>query len=210
MKPRSLVIILVVAVLTVGAIWYFKKPAGAALAPKAAEAPKPAAPTIAPKSPTAQIEAPKAQAAPAPAATPKPATTVAAVAAKGDPQAELNTAIDDITSMLQAGQFMALFEKYATPEDQAKMPPEEKAQMEQEATQMMSQPEGQMMIQMMTAGFLSIKDQTPQMNAAGDQATYQMTVTPPPGMGPPGGGPETEPMTFVKIDGKWYIKDGPM
>ncbi len=212
MKLRSLLIVFIVAALTVGAVWYFKQAAADAPAPKTAEVPKPAPATpAAPKVVSTQIEAPKAQPAPKPVETPATAaTTAATVAPKGDPQAELGTAIDDITTMLQAGNFMSLFDKYASPDDKAKMSPEEKAQMEQEMSQMATDPEAQMMLQMMTAGFQSIKDQVPQMNAAGDEATYQMSINLPAGMGPPGGGAQTEPMTFQKVDGKWYIKDGPM
>jgi len=206
MKPRSLVATVIAAALVGGAVWYFTQPAAPAPAPvKTAEAPKAAA--AAPVKPSTQIAPPIAPPVVAPAPKPtaaQPAANPDPAAAKTDPQAELNTAIDDIISLLQSGNMMALFEKYATPEDQAKMPPEEKAQMEQ----MMSQPGAQMMIQMMVSGIQSIKDQTPQMNAAGDEATYQMTMSPPAGMGPAGRAPQTEPMTFVKVDGKWYIKDG--
>ena len=87
---------------------------------------------------------------------------------------------------------------------QAKMRPEAKAAMQQQ----MSSPEAQQMLQGMAQMFQSMKDQTPDINATGDQATYQMT--PPAGMLPPGmPTPPPRPMTFVKIDGRWYIKNAP-
>jgi hypothetical protein len=84
------------------------------------------------------------------------------------------------------------------------MTPEALAQMQQQ----MASSQGQQMIQMMSSMIQSLKGQTPEMNAAGDQATYQMQMTPPPGMLPPGVNvpQRTIPMTFVKEDGKWYIK----
>jgi hypothetical protein len=56
----------------------------------------------------------------------------------------------------------------------------------------------------MIGGFVSIKSQTPQMNAAGDEATFQFTMLPPPGMDAP---PRVTPMVMVKINSKWYLKD---
>jgi hypothetical protein len=76
--------------------------------------------------------------------------------------------------------------------------------MEQE----MSRPEAQQVMQGLAQMFQSMKDQTPEINATGDQVTYQMT--PPASMLPPGmATPPSRPMTFEKIDGRWYIKDGP-
>ena len=51
--------------------------------------------------------------------------------------------------------------------------------------------------------FESIKGQTPQMNAAGDEATFEFTMIPPPGINAP---PKVDPMVMVKVNGKWYLK----
>ncbi len=201
---RRIISILVIAAATVGVIWYFKRPGSEAPAPKAVAAPALATtiPAVS-KAASQPIEAPKAQPAPKPVESPNPGASSNSAVAKGDPQVELSSAIDDIAMIIQGGNIMALFEKYATPEEQAKMSPEEKAQMEQASAQMMSQPEGQQMIQVMVTALQSLKDQSPEMNAAGDEATYQMTMTPPDGNN---ANPRTRAMTFINIDGKWYIK----
>ncbi len=204
---RKLWLIVLVIAITVLAVWLFRQPTAAAT-PKLAMAPAPV--NIAAPAPN-KVEPPKL----APPVVPKsvaeapvaaPAAVEAAPAAEGT-QAELNATIDDIASMMQAGDLVGLFEKYASPEDQAKMTPQDKAEMEQGMQQAMADPQAQQMIQGMTRMFQSLKDQTPQMNATGDQATYQMTPTADmlqPGMALP----PSQPMTFEKIDGRWYIKGG--
>ena len=41
------------------------------------------------------------------------------------------------------------------------------------------------------------------MNAAGDKATFQLTMMPPPELNAP---PRVTPLVMVKVDGKWYLK----
>ncbi len=205
---RRILTIVLIAAATVGIIWYFKQPGAAAPAQKAAEPskPAPATPAAAPKSTVAQIAAPKAPPVAIPNTVAKPAASTAVAAAPGDAQTELTTALDDMANIIQSGNIMALFDKYASPDDQAKMSPEERASLERQSSQMFSQPEGQQMLNVMATALQSLKDQAPELNATGDEATYQMTMTPPPSVG--GGTTRTRPMTFVKVDGKWYIKGG--
>jgi hypothetical protein len=204
-KLLPIVLVLAIAAL---AVWLFRKPA-VVETPKIATAPalaKVEAPAL------SKVEAPKlappvVPPARKPSAEPPTAPVADATPAPGGTQAELNATIDDVTSLMQAGDFVGLFEKYAAPEDVAKMSPQDKAEMEQGMQQAMANPQAQQMMQAETRMFQSLKDQTPQMNATGDQATYQMTPTAdmlPPGMALP----PSEPMTFEKIDGRWYIKNG--
>jgi hypothetical protein len=51
--------------------------------------------------------------------------------------------------------------------------------------------------------YRSLVGQSPEMNTAGDEATYPMT--PPPGIHNLNPAKQTIDITFVKIDGRWYI-----
>lgn len=126
----------------------------------------------------------------------------------GDPAhnatpAELNAAIDNVATLLQASDFVGVFE-YGPPADLAEIPPEQKAEMEQRIRQAMAIPLMQQMMQGLSQLVQDLKNQTPEINATGDQATYQMTLAP--NMLPPGTNvPASMPMVFVKIDGKWHL-----
>ncbi len=209
MKTRNLLIVVILAVAVAGGIWYATmsapaEPAKVAEAPKPAPtAPKPAAPApvvVAPK-----IEAPKAP----PAVVQAPAVAVVAKPApSGSTQdavmAELNSTITEMVSTLQTGDFMAFMDRFMPPDQASQIPPEMRAQMAQQLAQ---NPQMQQQMQMMSEALQSLQGQTPTINDAGDHATYQMT--PPAGMAPPGANiPATIPVTFVKIDGKWYADKG--
>jgi hypothetical protein len=191
---RKLSIAAVVVVLVAGAVWLFWKPAPPPPAPKVAEAPKAVAPKV-----TAPTVAPQVVAPTVAPAVPK-ATVAEATPAKpaADPQAELNTALSDIISLIQSGDLVTAFERYAPPDELAKMSPDQKAQMEQEMSTQMSQPQAQQAMQMMVTVLQSMQTQTPTLNAAGDRATYQLSD-------PTGQSPEIVPFSFQKIDGKWYV-----
>ncbi len=205
MNTRNLLVLAVVAALVGGGVWYFvssspQAPAQAAPAAKpAAAAPAPVAPK--PAVPTT-VAAPKA---PAVVASAKPAPAAAPTGAMADTIKELDTTISDMTTMLQAGDMLGLMEKYMPPEQQAQITPEMRTQMQQ----MMSSPQMQQQFQTMAQALQSLQGQTPTFNDAGDKATYQMT--PPPGMIPPGvNAPATIPVSFIKINGRWYASnDGP-
>jgi hypothetical protein len=201
MNTRNLAILAVVAVLVGGGIFYFVQSPAPEPA-KVAEAPKPAAPAPAAPKPAAPqaVAAPKLPAAPAPAPAAKPAPAAPAAAApNAEAIKELDTTLNDMASMLQAGDMAGLMEKYMPPQEQARMTPEMKAQMQQA----MQSPQMQQQLQMMAQALQSLQGQTPTFNDAGDTATYQMT--PPAGMIPPGvNAPATIPVTFIKVDGRWY------
>jgi len=207
MKLRAPLTVILVAGVTIGAIWLFNKPAPAP--EKTAQAPvaQTAAPKAAP-APVPKVAAPVAPVVPASGASPQlSAADAPAPISSNDPHADLNACIDDIANMLQSGNIMGLVDNYAPPQVLAQMPPEAKAQMEA----YLSDPRAQQQIQMMAQVFQGLKGVAPTMNDAGDRATYQ--ITPPAAMAgalPPGTNmPETIPITFMKQDGRWYISDGP-
>jgi hypothetical protein len=206
MKLRTPLTVLIVAGVTVGVIWLFNKPAPAADKTAQASSAAKAAPRTAPIH-VAQVEAPVLPPVPASGGSPQMNTPDAAAISSNDPHTDLNAAIDDITTMLQTGNISGLIDNYAPPQVLAQMPPEAKAQMEA----YMSDPQAQQQIQMMAQVFEGMKGTAPTMNDAGDRATYQ--ITPPAAMAGtlPAGAtlPPTIPITFMKVDGRWYISDGP-
>ena len=144
---------------------------------------------------------------PAPMLRPAPTPVVAAVEpvtaapAAFDSQAELGTTVTDMIRLLQNQDFMTLFETYAPPDEVAQMPPEAKAQM----AAIMQGPQIQQQMQLMIAALQSIQGTTPVYNAAGDTATYTPTVDLTGNMSNKSGTPR--PMTFVKVNDRWYLKD---
>jgi len=132
-----------------------------------------------------------------------PSASTVASAPMGDPQAEIGTAVDDIISLLRASEILIFYEKYTPPADEAKWPASHRNEYAREDAMVKANPSGGGQMESMISGFESMKGQTPQMNAAGDEATFQFTMQPPPGMDAP---PRVTPMVMVKIDGKWYLK----
>ncbi len=167
----------------------------AAKSPAALPATIPAAVAL-PVAPPVAPPAAVAVAAPSPAA----GTTTAPVA---DPQAEIDTSVDDIIRLLRSSEILEMYEKYTAPEDKAKWAPGQQAEYAREDAMVKANPSGGGQMESMISGFESIKGQTPQMNAAGDEATFVFTMQPPPGMGVP---PRVTPMVMVKVNGKWYLK----
>ncbi len=189
---RKIGLVLVVIALIAGVIWLFQKPTPAPAAPTVAVAPKPA-PTIEAPKPVAK------SAVAAPVAATAAAKPAAAPAKPGnDPQAELNTAIADMISLIQAQDMLTAVQRYLPPDFLAKMPPEEKADMEREMTVGLSSPDAQQGMQMMVQVLQGMQTQTPTLNAAGDTATYQLSD-------PTGRATKTVPFNLRKIDGKWYV-----
>jgi len=195
---------LAAAIILVAVLAIFWRPAGksAEIAPSVAAAKTPAAPSSSQPAAVALPVAPPATPAAVAAAAPKPAngTTAAPVA---DPQAEIDTSVDDIIRLLRASEILAFYEKYTAPENKAKWAPGQQAEYAREDAMVKANPSAGGQTESMISGFESMKGQTPQMNAAGDEATFQFTMQPPPGMDVP---PRVTPMTMVKVNGKWYLK----
>lgn len=197
-KFRSLISIVVVAALTLGVVFLFKP--ATPEAPKPAAVAKPAAQKPdAPKAAGSQVVAPVVKPADKPGDKP---TATAAKPATADPQKELNTALTDITDLLAAGDLYGAMMRYLPPDMITQMmdrlPESERANFQQMVQQQMSDPEAQQGIQMMVQVVDSMKTMAPEMNAAGDKATYQISD-------PSGQDTKVVPFSFQKIDGKWYV-----
>jgi len=137
--------------------------------------------------------------------------TVAALATPlpdpaADPQAELKTAFADIACLYRANDLLLFWQTYTTPEQWAKTG----TVMTQRILQVQAntaenpgmQAELQKMSEVFAQGYDALTSQTPTFNDAGDEATYSLVLD----FG--GGRVSTEPWTFVKINGKWYLKPG--
>ena len=198
MKTRPIVFVLLIA-LVVGAGWWFiqlstSKPAGSAETSSSADS-----------KPTQVKPVPQVT-----ALAPQPGATTSAFHPKINAQSELGTAIDDIAGLLQAGDLTGAFEKYTPPEELANMAPKKKAVLEQlTSRQATADPETQRatqtIISTMATLYQSLKGLKPELNAAGDEATYHPPLPPGIVLAP---GAASRPVTFVKIDGKWYVKGG--
>jgi len=120
-----------------------------------------------------------------------------------DPQSDLKTALPDIVNLLRSHRDVDLFLKYAPPGYLEKHPtylPELQDRVDQ-----------QLQFEAQNAGFPGttsideeiaemyddLQSRTPTLNDAGDEATYTAHLL------------TTHPEVFVKIDGKWYMKDPP-
>jgi hypothetical protein len=205
MKTRHIALVVFCVLAVVGLAWLFHtpapepaKPVAAAPAPKPIAAPKPAvSTTIAPPvAQPAQVSVTQA-AAPAPAA---PDTG-------GDPQKELNVAFDDIIGLLQGGNVYDAMMKYISPDDLDKMfaqaPPDVRANLQAQMQQEMSRPEAQQGIAMMVQVVQSMKTMTPDIDSTGNKATYHITD-------PSGQDTQSQPFSFKKVDGKWYVDPSSM
>jgi hypothetical protein len=207
MKAHNLIAITAGGLAFLALLWLGRNAAPAPAAGNSTVAPQPLATkqTPVPVSP-ATIAAPVT--APATAlSTPLASTPISATPTQADPQRELNTAIDDIVSLSQANDQMTLFNDYLSPADKAKMTPAEVDRIKYWADEAKTDSIAQQSLRNTAMMYQSLKGQTPEMNAAGDEATYHAT---PILMHPPDGNePTTIPITFVKIDGRWYIQNSP-
>jgi hypothetical protein len=157
-----------------------------------------ATPAFAPKAPPIS-PAPAATAVAAPVVAPaKPtgAETTTAENTPADLRAELAVAQADIALLLRSGEYMAFVQKYTPPQKLAAMSEEELAG----RRSMDHNPQSQPMFNTVADALENLKDQTPVFNAAGDRAVYM--VDQPSSPDPQNLGPQ--PITFVKVDGRWY------
>jgi len=209
MKPRNYPILALLALIIGGAIWLFSRtPGGVTIdtyteaSPAQTAAPKTA---VAQAAPAAQVELPKA----------------AAVGAKDgsnvDPnasaQAELKAAFLDMGRLIRAGDYVAYHETYFYTPNQTELDAIERAKVDQvrTAAKRASNPDNpntRQVIQLNEVNAQAIEalaNQTPTFNTAGDEATYQY-IDPDYETGTYPGTGEATPLTFIKIDGRWYRK----
>jgi RNA polymerase sigma factor (sigma-70 family) len=208
-KTKAVLAVAIIAIITmVGlGLWWFTRPMEAppektaeAAIPAKADAPNQTAPP--------SIIPPVAPPTATPTQVPQP---VATKPATDRTQMELNAMIDDMAAMVRSGDLSGMELKYTPPAERPSgIPPGREAlaqavQQEQQARQ--ADPRMQPIFEAQAQAMESLKGQQPVMNAAGDQATYQMAVsaiTFPDGTSYPA---HTGPAVFIKINGKWYIAD---
>jgi hypothetical protein len=211
MKPKNFTLVAItVAIVCIG-LWWFTRPR-AVIPEKTAQAfdaSKANAPAL------SKVEAPRpivpSNIAP-PIAPPAPKSGSAPIAAtapsipKADPQADLKTAVLDIARLIRDGGDPEAFLVTYTPPD--KLDPQRIQEIQmgmQNRTDMgVKDPFMRRMTQDLTElyakGYESLENQTPTYNDAGDEATYMLTFVYPDGYS------NQSSKTFVKINGKWYLK----
>lgn len=201
MKPKNILWGIVALAMTCFGLWWFTRPkptppasATVTASPVAAKFDQPK--QVAPSSVASPVAPPTLNSAISPAPT-APAAEIDQSAT----EVELDAVIADLIDMEQAPHFTGI-NKYDLPEILQRVSqrsPQQKAQDEQ----YWSSPAGQQMIQYWTQMYRSLVGQSPEMNADGNEATYSMT--PPPGIHNLNPAKQTIDITFVKIDGRWYI-----
>jgi len=157
-------------------------------------------PKSAGSAPTVAVEAPKLAAAP-----------LSPTADARDPQENLDTAIADISRLVQANDFITLFANYGAPIVDPSLRTRDGGNLRdglqqnvQFFQQFIQSPNGTENLQHLEAILEYIKTQTPVVDATGEHATLQV-------------GPQTDQLraanlypqiTFVKKDGRWYLQSG--
>jgi len=220
MKNRNALLGLVVAlVVATGIVWWIKQ----ALVEKPVVDSAPAKPVVHAAAPVvphqAEVAAPTAPVV-ASSANPHPAETPVATSNR---DADLNTAVNGLITTLQSGDVNVFVQNYLAPSmmemakssAEARMTqnpnatPEMKAQMEQimaqqltvviqQLTQQLSQyPDAMQRFQELATALQSAQTSPPQMNEAGDRATYNLQAT----------GDKNVPSSLVLVrqDGKWSL-----
>jgi hypothetical protein len=153
-----------------------------------------------PPTSTAAVEAPKLAAAP-----------LSPTADARDPQENLDTAIADVSRLVQANDFLALFAAYGAPIIDPALHTRDGGSLRdglqqnvQFFQQFIQSPGGAENLQKLQAMLEYMKMQTPVVDATGEHATLQV-------------GPLTDELraaglfpqiTFVKKDGRWYLQSG--
>lgn len=151
----------------------------------AAEAENAGAPTAVPPAVASDL----ASAPDAGRAEPLPAAVDPTPALVSDPQADMSTAVPDLIRLAQAGNFAAVYQMYVPPDVLAKMSPDELAMRIQRMQTAAQTPAGQMQMQAMLAT-------PPTYDDTGTHATIAL----------PAGSPSGDTMTFVKVNGRWYVQ----
>ncbi len=207
MKPKnSILVVLAFAILFLG-LWLFMREAGVywliwpaptrrsavelASQPGASEyvVPQAIAPPIAPPAPRSGVASETANS--------------SSDLASADAQADLKTAFAKYASLLRAGDMVGFTQASTPPAYLANFDGMQAIQAAQ-ASGSLQRPIWQKRLEGEAQDFDTLAGLTPTFNADGDEATYMITVHPDPIQGAGSNAPQ--PMVFVKIDGKWYIK----
>jgi len=196
MKSKNFILRVLVTAIIGLLVWWFlrptpKVPEKTAAAPIAAktDAPKPPSPLS--FAPTVELPALKPVAAHVTATPPDP----------NDPQTNLKTAIQDIARLARTGDMATLQQTYTMPE---KFDPQQIEDIKVQEQQAVNDPQMQQarkaLYDKYVQSFDELENQTPVYNAAGDEAIYARTIT-------LNGGSIHQSFTFIKINGKWYVKE---
>jgi len=201
MKSKHFILIVLVIALVGEGLWWFMRPKAAApektaeaTVPAKVEAPKPLAPPVI--APAVATPATKAEATPVVEAPPPN---------PNDPQADLKTAIPDIARLEATGDTEGVYEKY-TPPDELDPKIIQRLRMVQQQTANVAAGNPQLQLQLQqiwnkaARAYEALENQTPTYNEAGDEATYMYSASELTGT------TGSRPVTFVKINGKWYEK----
>ena len=202
-KIKTVVTVVVIAVILSGGTWWFNRsaePVSKQIAQRT-QISTPAKADI-PKLTTtvAQVEQPKL-----PPATPQSETEpVADIAKNAASQAELNADFADIARLYRSGDLVTFTKTYTQPKQLNSQTLQELRELQQ---QYQGNPDWVRMYEPQAQAFEDLETQTPTFNATGDEATYIYTQQPP--TLPNGltfGKVRQSQTTFIKIDGKWYRK----
>jgi hypothetical protein len=205
LKPKNFILTaLAIVILGVGLWWFCRTPASipektAKLAPAAAaRVPEPITPS--------KVAPPVVPPAPTPANATNPANAQAAKPA--DPQTDLKTAVLDIGRLIRDGGDPEAFRETYTAPDELTAQLVEKIHlgMQRRADLAIQNPFfariNQEVVKDMARDYESLENLTPAYNAAGNEATYAWTHY------YQDGATSERSRTFVKINGKWYLKLG--
>lgn len=212
MKPRIFLIAAVGVIAGVLAWYMYSSTSGSAL--KSADAAKPAPAAAKPVAPApvvasavpAQVAKPVVAAVPAAAgATPGPSTE--GVVFVAGPQSDLKTCVAATIHFLEGQDISSLVQTIMPPDAIKRMIDSGQAtSIEDIANHYRQMPDVASKMDQLLQGLRSVQDQAPAMNEDGTQATYKLdTAVTGPGKpdaqaGTPGN------ITFIKIDGNWYLR----
>ncbi len=130
--------------------------------------------------------------APAPAVEPTPSA---------DPQSSLKTAIPDLVRRLRSGDRVDAYKAYTPPNEFDAQIIQQMQESQLQALAVAAQdPAFRQILQKnqdeVAQAYEALEDQTPTLDATGDEATYEISM--------PGSG--KGPVIFVNVDGKWYLR----
>jgi hypothetical protein len=208
MKPKNFILIALIVAIMCVVIWRFMRPT-VATPEKMTVVPIPAK-ADAPKQVSSQTIAPPV-APPAPKSGAAPVATTQSIVTPPpdpnvDPQADLKTAVLDIARLLRDGGDTGAFLETYTPPDELTPQRIQEIQMGMQRRADMAAQDpffkqvSQDMVEMYAKAYESLENQTPTYNDAGDEATYMLIFV------YRDGSSDQSSKTFVKINGKWYLK----
>ncbi len=208
MKLKKPILILLAVAIAGVVIWFFMRspqhpataPRPVSLTPPPVASPQVAPPIIAPllTPPTPSLGAPQLT-------VTQPVAALPAVPI-GDLQTDLKAVISDIARLWRAGKRAQMYQTYSAP---GKMDPvilKALTQIEEASAGQPLTPQKQLIYEKYAQCYDALEGLAPTYNAVGDEATYPFTR-----LGFVGGVDQASQssITFVKVNGKWYIKPLP-